>query len=315
MKIKYKCEFCNKEYDTKKVLYCHYSVKHKNDKHNTKCHYCGHDCSRLAALTNHLKLCILNPENNNKERKFKCCWCNESFITKTQLRNHKHDIHPEYSGHSWNKGLNKNNSDLVNKIANNISNTAKNKRELSINEKGLIKNKIKYKKFKTNFTIRYCKTCGVQLNFKNKSGYCKKHVQMISNANPEKREKIRLALLKHVADGTHKGWKSRNIKSYAEIFFEKVLNNNKIKYIREKKVGKYFLDFVIGNIDLEIDGKQHEYKDRQESDLQRDNFLRNQGYFVYRIKWNEINSDNGKEMMKNKIDLFLDFLEYFNNCI
>lgn len=42
-----------------------------------------------------------------------------------------------------------------------------------------------------------------------------------------------------------------------KYFFETVLNNNHIHYEREKHVGKYFLDFVIGTIDLEIDGKQH----------------------------------------------------------
>ncbi len=110
----------------------------------------------------------------------------------------------------------------------------------------------------------------------------------------------------------HKGWNSRNIKSYAELFFEKVLNNNNIKYLREKKVGKYFLDFVIGNIDLEIDGKQHKIKDRKISDLNRDKYLRDNGYFVYRISWNEITSDYGKQLMKNKVDLFLNFLEFIS---
>jgi very-short-patch-repair endonuclease len=115
-----------------------------------------------------------------------------------------------------------------------------------------------------------------------------------------------------IAAGTHKGWKSRNIKSYAERFFETVLNNNHISYERERYVGKYFLDFVIGDIDLEIDGKQHQYADRKQSDQVRDEYLRSQGYFVYRIKWNEINSVSGKEMMKDKIDLFLDFVDKFN---
>lgn len=63
-------------------------------------------------------------------------------------------------------------------------------------------------------------------------------------------------------------------------------------------------------LDLEIDGKQHEYVDRKKSDLARDEYLRKQGYFVYRIKWNEINTIEGKEMMKAKIDLFLNFYEF-----
>lgn len=166
---------------------------------------------------------------------------------------------------------------------------------------------------KTNFSIRYCKDCGKQLAFKNKSGFCHKCCPSHINSKPELREKqrqIQLQLQK-VADGTHQGWKARNIKSYAEIFFETVLNNNHIVYEREKKVGKYFLDFVIGNLDLEIDGKQHQYKDRKQSDILRDDFLTKEGYFVYRIKWNEINSIEGKQMMKDKIEIFLEFYKKF----
>ena len=167
--------------------------------------------------------------------------------------------------------------------------------------------------FKTDFSIRHCAECGTQLSIKNKSGLCFHHFQAKLHATDEYREKIRQSQLRLVANGTHKGWKSRNIKSYAEKFFEMVLHNNKIAYDRERYVGKYFLDFVIGDIDLEIDGKQHQYEDRKQSDRVRDEYLRSQGFFVYRIKWNEINSDIGKEMMKDKIDLFIDFVDHFVN--
>ena len=100
---------------------------------------------------------------------------------------------------------------------------------------------------------KFCKICGKQIAYKNISGYCRKCASQTS----EYKERQRQIQLTKVANGTHSGWKSRNIKSYAEIFFETVLNNNHIHYEREKHVGKYFLDFVIGTIDLEIDGKQH----------------------------------------------------------
>ena len=169
--------------------------------------------------------------------------------------------------------------------------------------------------FKTDFSIRYCANCGKKLGFRNKSGYCQHCVHSCSPVftSAEYKEKIRQSQLLLVANGTHKGWRTRNIKSYAERFFETVLNNNHISYERERYVGKYFLDFVIGDIDLEIDGKQHQYADRKQSDQVRDEYLRSQGFFVYRIKWNEINSDVGKEMMKDKIDLFLDFVDNFVN--
>ena len=162
----------------------------------------------------------------------------------------------------------------------------------------------------TRREIKFCKECGIELEGRNSTGYCIHHYKKHYYAeHPEVCEKFSKLQRDLVARGIHKGWNSRNIKSYPEKFFERVLNNNHIHFEREKKVGKYFLDFVIGKIDLEIDGKQHKYPERVKSDLQRDEFLRSEGYFVYRIAWNEINSEVGKSIMKGKIDLLLDFLE------
>lgn len=125
-----------------------------------------------------------------------------------------------------------------------------------------------------------------------------------------------------VENGNHKGWQSRNIISYPERFWMEVLKNNNIDYsfnhVVNKKthlglddISNYFLDFLIGEkLDLEIDGKQHKYPERAESDKIRDEILSKNGYIVYRIEWNEINSEEGKQLMKEKIDKFLDF---YNN--
>lgn len=115
--------------------------------------------------------------------------------------------------------------------------------------------------------------------------------------------------------GVHKGWQSRNIASYAENFWLAVLDNNQIKYKQEVPVwhgsANYFLDFVIEKngkaIDLQIDGKQHTYTDRANSDVVRDLYLTKQGYLVYRIPWNEIKTEQGKAEMQRKITEFLDF--------
>lgn len=115
--------------------------------------------------------------------------------------------------------------------------------------------------------------------------------------------------------GIHIGWQSRNKKSYAEKFWITVLENNSIDYTCEVPVwhgsANYFLDFVIERnnklIDLEIDGKQHKYADRLASDVARDSFLAEQGYLVYRIPWNDLNTEAGKEEMRKKIDNFLAF--------
>lgn len=120
-----------------------------------------------------------------------------------------------------------------------------------------------------------------------------------------------------ISNGTFQGWKTRNVTSYAEKFFKVVLDNYNINYIREyvvniNKTKRYFLDFYIKyndrNIDLEIDGKQHLYEDRKEHDIIRDTQLKDFGYEVYRISWNQINNESGKQTMQTKITDFLKFL-------
>lgn len=113
-------------------------------------------------------------------------------------------------------------------------------------------------------------------------------------------------------NGTHKPWQSRNIISYPEKFWIKVLNNNDIKFIREYHLDKkYFLDFYIEvngrKIDLEIDGEQHRQEDHIKHDKLRDEYVTSLGIEVYRVPWNSINTESGKILMKEKIDTFLSF--------
>lgn len=125
------------------------------------------------------------------------------------------------------------------------------------------------------------------------------------------REKLKNAQLKLIADGKHKGWSTRlgKASSYPERFFMDVLKNNNILYQRELKVDKYFIDFAIENkrIALEIDGSQHLEIERKESDIKKDLILKEANWKVYRIPWNQINNDIGKEIMKEKIDNFIEF--------
>jgi very-short-patch-repair endonuclease len=87
-----------------------------------------------------------------------------------------------------------------------------------------------------------------------------------------------------------------------------VLKNNNIEYKHNLKCDKYFIDFGMEKkkIALEIDGKQHKYPDRVLKDKEKDNFLTTSGWKVYRLEWNSINTENGKKLMKEKIDKFLD---------
>ena len=131
---------------------------------------------------------------------------------------------------------------------------------------------------------------------------------------PELRKKLSDIIKLKVENGTHSGWKFRNEISYPEKFFMNVLNNNDISYIHDKPAGKYFIDFAIEQkkIALEIDGKQHLLTERKLKDEEKDAFLIKNNWIVYRIPWNNINNDNGKQLMKQKIDEFLKF--YNESC-
>ena len=163
----------------------------------------------------------------------------------------------------------------------------------------------------------YCYECAKLRGLKNILLYDDDGKQISSDNRREASRKVQQKLLK---EGRHKGWQSRNIISYPEKFWMEVLKNNNIDYsfnhvIKKSELGvendnsNYFLDFLIdGNIDLEIDGKQHKYADRAESDKVRDELLSKNGYTVYRVEWNEINTEVGKQHMKEKIETFLKFI-------
>lgn len=271
------CEYCGKETDG-----TYGSGRFCN--HTCQCRKNQKKCVENSIKTSKLKAQIKHKQELNTE--YICEKCGIHYLRKDGISKRFCSNKCAHSRNHSNESKQK------------VSKTLLKRRELGI--------------YKTDFSIRYCKDCGKQLGFKNISGYCHLCCHKHINVRLDVREKQRQIQLQKVADGTHQGWKTRNIKSYAEIFWETVLNNNNIVYEREKKVGKYFLDFVIGKIDLEIDGKQHQYNDRKQSDILRDKFLTTEGYFVYRIKWNEINSIEGKQMMKDKIELFLEFYQTFN---
>lgn len=133
------------------------------------------------------------------------------------------------------------------------------------------------------------------------------------------KEKLSISAKERVNNGTHKGWQSRNIESYPEKFFKEVLKNNNIEFefnkvIKKRDLGidcdsNYFLDFHIKgtNIDLEIDGKQHKWKDRVEHDRIRDESLTKSGYDVYRIRWKSINTEKGKQYIQQEINKFIQY--------
>ena len=121
---------------------------------------------------------------------------------------------------------------------------------------------------------------------------------------------------KAISDGIHKsveegrwpGWKNR-IKgdaSFAEKYFMERFDEKNVKYEREYKINRFFVDFAFQakKIVLEIDGKQHEYPERKTHDENRDKIIEKEGWKIYRIKWVKVG--NNYEMY----DKFLEFLKF-----
>lgn len=111
----------------------------------------------------------------------------------------------------------------------------------------------------------------------------------------------------------HKNGKTQE--SYPEKYFKKVLENNNISFKQELQVNRYSLDFLIGNIDLEIDGEQHYTVQKIiDSDIERTKFLTNLGLSVKRIRWSWFKRLNDKEKIKFIRDL-VTFLRKNNKFI
>lgn len=170
-------------------------------------------------------------------------------------------------------------------------------------------------KDKTFHQKRYCSLCGKEIKRVGKTDLCQNCLRHTEEGRAITSAKGKDSYQLMLSRGSHVGWQSRNITSYAETFWETVLTNNNIEFTREVPVkhdkSNYFLDFFFEvngkKVDLEIDGKQHAYIDRAESDKTRDSYLQSLGYIIYRIPWNEINTQAGKVAMEEKINIFLTF--------
>ena len=77
---------------------------------------------------------------------------------------------------------------------------------------------------------------------------------------------------------------NRNKWTYPEKIAANWLDKNNIVYEYNKRVGRYYPDFIIGNIIIEIDGERFH---NPEKDKIRDQDLSQLGYIVHRIKARE----------------------------
>ena len=80
---------------------------------------------------------------------------------------------------------------------------------------------------------------------------------------------------------------------------------NNLKFRRQYLIGKYIVDFVCleKRLAIELDGWQHKEENHKRYDLERTQFLRNQGFKITRF-WNNDVNDN-LEGVFLKIEEFL----------
>lgn len=165
--------------------------------------------------------------------------------------------------------------------------------------------------FQMEFNLQYpiqCTVCGKQFFQKKLETTCSKecYSKLVSRNSKEQYKKV-------VQEGRFKGWKPRTQESYPEKYWKEVLTNLGISFEREVRCIPgylYSLDFIIQlknglKVDLEIDGKQHWYDDRRQYDEKRNKIVRSNGFLVYRIDWNNLNSKRGKMKMHAKINQFV----------
>lgn len=95
--------------------------------------------------------------------------------------------------------------------------------------------------------------------------------------------------------------------SYAEKWLYGFLDNREIIYEKEKPYKGFFLDVVIGNKVIEIDGEQHydaiKFPEQTERDERKDKLLKEDGFQELRLRWSWVQSN--KEEAVNLLNEFL----------
>lgn len=318
------CKYCCKEYNNNSigghVTQCEKNPKHDSIKRN-----------QTIRIINGANTRYKNLKALRHDYIFKCLTCGKEFclnLTENEYNSKKYKTHCSNSCANSRKEINKNKTKIVScKVCNckeevsiHVSNSylCKNCKIEKYKKDALKHNTNLYNEFNNTkyeiFDSFKCIVCGKDINpsIKNNFKYYERFY-----CSDECESKYRSFVMKCAhklakEEGRNMSWKSRNIISYAERFWIQVLNNNNIQYQKEFYLDKkYFLDFLIEKnnqkIDLEIDGKQHTYQERIEHDKERDEYVTNAGYIVYRIPWNSISSEKGSLEMKEKIDKFLEF--------
>ena len=123
----------------------------------------------------------------------------------------------------------------------------------------------------------------------------------------------RAAIKRQMNAGRWKGWSGQGAdkESYPEQFVRELLDQSGIEgYEKQKQVSRFAIDFAFPDkmLALEVDGKQHDYPKQKAHDTERDVFLNNRGWTVFRLKWKSVKTSKGKEEVMQQFREFIDLL-------
>ncbi len=165
-----------------------------------------------------------------------------------------------------------------------------------------------------------CQFCG-KVWITTKSGF---HIhESFCSANPERKEcywkgkrhseiakqKISEGSKKAHDEGRGHTWQNRYLNpSYAEQWLYGFLDSRNIRYEKEVPFKGFFLDVVVGNKVIEIDGEQHydekKFPQQIESDKRKDKLLKENGFEELRLRWSLVQKDK-----ENQIKILESFLK------
>lgn len=179
-----------------------------------------------------------------------------------------------------------------------------------INNKGPVKKrenpnfqKFNFKNISKEKHQEICKLADEVRKIKFKNGELSGH-----SHTEESKEKIRQARYKYLSDKKQHGAFINGKHSYIEEQFAKIINENKLyenfDIVEEYAQYPYFLDFALPNlkIDIELDGKFHQYEQNKIHDQKRTKKLNSEGWRVIRYTYDDI--INNKDFQQNILNLF-----------
>lgn len=124
----------------------------------------------------------------------------------------------------------------------------------------------------------------------------------------EQKRKISEGAKRVHGEGRGHTWKNRYLNpSYAEQWLYGFLDARNVQYKKEVPFKGFFLDVVVGNKVIEIDGEQHylpeQFPEQIERDQRKDKLLKEEGYQELRLRWSLIQKDK-----ENQIKILENFL-------